>query len=537
MYISLYLYYFPLVIGNSFIFLSIILIYGVIIAYLSATVSKKTIHLILFNIMLFSFLISSTHTIQMEFPFLDDPYYYFTSVINILYTGSLTPILSTWHWIVSYLPYYPILHTWTASNLLIVGIIPSIESLKEATIFISFLNFLVPLFTYIFCKQITKNDNIALLSALVISSGFSFFQYHEQYMALTIYLVLFSILFRKEIQFRFLSITLFAALSISHRATVLILLFVFLTYFIIVVSANFRKNIRIDNINISILGITFMLTSLAIVHTAFLEGVINNIYFLSDSFAPYFLDKAVDDYSIKKSILLRMYDFFGYSKYLLFLASIAGLIYIFHKTEYRKKCFHYGVFYVSLLVLTILSGIIKMESMNRFLLFFYLFISFFSAVFIYKYLTKIGNRKKIMSIIVFGLLISSNAAYNIPIQFFDSEYSAIPPMNEYHHSGRWIYTNDNSNNYIVGVGLRHIVDYFGERPYSNVTVMPYNINSESVEYIPTNLLEDNTLVISDKFYGHYIGSTYKSLLVNTNTFYKYNYIYNSGEIYIAKSDI
>lgn len=488
--------------------------------------------------MIFSFLIAVISTIEMAFPFLDDPYYYFTSVLNILRTGSLSPSLSSWHWVVSFLPYYPILHTWTASVILIIGVIPSIESIRFATISMAFLNSLVPLLTYVFCKNISKNINISLLAATIMSSGFAFYQYHEQYMAVIIYLILFNVVFINKTPFRFLTVISLISFSMVHRASVFILLLFLVFNLILILLPYFKKSLLRENINSLILGIVLMLSSLVIIYIGFLKGLISeSAYFFTDPFTAHLLDKlGGSNIFATQSLFIRIYGFFSYSKYFIFILSILGILFItLQKDEVKNNYSSYILYYSSFLLLTIGGGLIKIQSIGRFILFFYLFIVLFSSTFIYELIPK-TNSKKVVLIVVLGALISSNALYNVPPQFFDARYSHLPPMDEYHSSGRWVYVNDDAKNYVVGPGLRHIADYFGEKPYSKTTVIDYHIKNGSVNLKVGMSSKSYTLILSTKFYGPYLQDVYIPLESDIKDHLtNHNLVYNSGEVLIMKS--
>jgi hypothetical protein len=538
-YISLYSYYFPSFLGNSLSYMVAVFTYAAVMSYLSIISDTKYAHLILLNLTIHAFLIAVLYCVETPFPFLDDPYYYFTSVLNIMRTGSLNPVLSDWHWIVSLLPYYPTLHTWTASVLLIIGVPPSIVSIRFATILIAFLNALVPLLTYMFCKFATKNVNISLLSATIMSSGFMFFQYHEQYMAIVLYLVLFSTLFRKEPSFRFLVIVSIISFSMVHRASILIILLLLLFQLTCLVPSSIKRLSSRNEINFLVLGVVLMLTNLTITYIGFLRGIISeSTYFFSDPFTNYLLEGSTGSVGLSsQSSLAIIYGYFSYSKFLILITSLCGLMLIMNlKSKNRDSYNLYIRYYLSFLILTIIGGLIKLESMCRFLLFFYLFMSLFSAIFIFKFSSSKLNFKKGIFIIMIGIIIGSNTLYNIPLQFFDAESHAVPPMDEYFNAGRWLYTNDNSNYYVVGAGLRHIPDYFGEKSSSKIRSIEYYIDNGKVDFKINVPFNSYTLILSKKFYGGYLSNFYCSLNTDLdNLLSTSNLVYNSGEIIITKT--
>jgi len=113
--------------------------------------------ILLLNVALFAFIKSIAQPINGLFLFLDDPYYYYALTLNILYTNGLEPILASWHWLVVFLPYYPMMHLWTAMAGIVIGLPHSIGNMRDFTLLISFLNSLIPIVTYLIVKISTKN--------------------------------------------------------------------------------------------------------------------------------------------------------------------------------------------------------------------------------------------------------------------------------------------------------------------------------------------------------------------------------------------
>lgn len=529
-YLALYIFKQPLFFGHAFTYLLCVFVYEIILVYLSISATSKNSDLIILSLMMFSFFNSLIYTIGMAFPFLSDPYYYFAGVLNILRTGSLNPVLASWYWLVSLLKYYPVLHIWAASNMLVIGITPSVESIRFATILVVFLNALVPLFTYTFCNNITKNINISLLASTIMSSQFVFYQYHEQYFAVLLYLILFNTISRKETNFRVLTVILLVVFSMVHRASVLILLLILSCYFLVLVLSPYKKMLLKREINILILGIVLMLTNLTIIYIGFLNGIIQNLNIFSDPFTTHLVDPIKNSIS-SQLLITKIYGYFSYSKYVIFLMSFIGIIFILLKNKDKTNYISYILYYIVCLSLTVCGGIILIESMNRFLLFLNLFIALFSALFFYICVTHTNNVKKVTLLIILGIFIGSNTLYCVPLQFIEPKsYVAAPPMNEFYNSGRWIYKYDSAENYIVEPNLRHIVDYFGEISYSKVTSIAskdYYSKNGSINLSPYNMSSnDHTFVIST--YKNFDTNNIKSQTIT------YKLVYSTGKIFIMK---
>ena len=220
-----YFYFFPTLINP--LFSDILIVMGVLLLLCCLTYasikakSSREVILVLLAIMLVSILARLIPHLRLAYPPLHDPYFYFISFLNILEHGTLQPILSWWYPLLDMHLQWPVMHLLGAMTAQVTGI----DSMW-------FLRFQAPLLGAVFslavfalAKEATKNNTIALLSALFASASdvviFYQAQYHPQGFAL-IFFVLFLYIYLKSrttgrLSYRVGALMCIAVLVLSHH--------------------------------------------------------------------------------------------------------------------------------------------------------------------------------------------------------------------------------------------------------------------------------------------------------------------------------
>ncbi len=220
-----YFYFFPTLINP--LFSDILIVLGVLLllccliyASIKAKSSREVI-LVLSAIMLLSILARLVPHLRLVYPPLHDPYFYFISFLNILEHGTLQPILSWWYPLLDMHLQWPVMHLLGAMTAQVTGI----DSMW-------FLRFQAPLLGAVFslavfalAKEGTKNNTIALLSALFASASdvaiFYQAEYHPQGFA-SIFFVLFLYIYLKSritgrLSYRVLALMCIGVFVLSHH--------------------------------------------------------------------------------------------------------------------------------------------------------------------------------------------------------------------------------------------------------------------------------------------------------------------------------
>lgn len=510
-YFSVYFYMFPNpVIIDQMIFFCVVIVY--FLALLSLCFKQNvSVFIVLLNVALFAFIKSAAQPINGLFLFLDDPYYYYAMTLNILYTYSLEPVLASWHWLVSFLPYYPMMHLWTAMVETLIGIPPSVEGMRCSTLFISFLCSLIPIVTYLITTEVTKKLKMGLISAVVVaaSSGMVFYQYQQQYFPILFFVLLILFLVKKHQNYVLLGLIVVFALSMSHRASNIILMSIFSLYLVLVlvfpkIARESEKYytvchnliLRNDDQKFTLLFtlLVLMAANIFVFHTQFFKDLISvsRDFFLNPFYDFYYQPNylASSDLIQPLGMTESIYTNLSFMKYVIFLISILGLIYFaIHLLNTQKSEIKAPIVYLycAVSLLTFTSGLIYMEAISRFYIFLVPIVAIFSSYALVKLHIKSAYVGKFMVLMVV-LVLSADFIYAMPpALLFGGQYYVEPPLGAYRSAGGWIYAYDDSDEYQVLAPYVHVIDFFAQKPRGKVSIVEPDVfigGSKSLDRLP-----------------------------------------------------
>ncbi len=196
-----YFYFFPTLItplfSDTLIVSGILLLLSCLIYASVKANSSREVVLVLLGVILVSILARSIPHLRLAYPPFGDPYFYAISALNIIDYGTLQPMLAGWYSGIIVHLHWPIMHLVAAIAVKLSGI----DSMWFFRFQEPLLSGLFVLAVFALAKEATKNNTIALLSALLaaLSDVVIFYQaeYHPQGFAL-IFFVLFLYLYLKS---------------------------------------------------------------------------------------------------------------------------------------------------------------------------------------------------------------------------------------------------------------------------------------------------------------------------------------------------
>jgi len=179
--ITAYIYFFPTFINPLFsdilIVLGVLLLVSCLIYASIKAKSSREVALVLLGIMLLSILARSIPHLRLAYPPLADPYYYAISALNIIDYGTLQPILTDWFGGIRAHLHWPMMHLFTAGAVKITGI----DSMWFFRFQQPLLGGIFALTVFALAKEVTRNNTIALLSALFASLSDVVIYYQSEY--------------------------------------------------------------------------------------------------------------------------------------------------------------------------------------------------------------------------------------------------------------------------------------------------------------------------------------------------------------------
>lgn len=271
-----------------------------------------------------------------------------------------------------------------------------------------------------------------------------------------------------------------------------------------------KLDLRYD---ISVILFFMSASMLFIFHTAFLGNLSSVFDFFAHPFYLEFVDQP-DNLIVTQGLgtMEHMYQIFAYSKYLIFALSIFGLLYYTYilyiskrnpiGNNIDKKIIY---LYFSSFFLSILSGLVLLEAIGRFYLFFVPLMAILCSYFItniHKNHPSVGKTLLlILSLALFGNFIFATP----PALLFDGEYYIDPPVEQYFSTGRWVNIYDNSFFLQVMESHEHVIDFYAERP-------PYRSKVISVSdlYHQLNYSNNSPLIVGNIGNTSYIYKKYFS---------------------------
>ena len=431
-----------------------------------------------------------------------------------------------------------------------IGIPPSVEGMRCSTLFISFLCSLIPIVTYLITTEVTKNLKMGLISAVMVaaSSGMVFYQYQQQYFPVLFFVLLVLFLVKKHQNYVLLGLIVAFALSMSHRASNIILMSIFTIYLVLIlvlpriarVSENYYTICHNLILQKADQKFTLLFTLLVLIaanifvfHTLFFEDLVSRSqdFFLNPFYDFYYQPNylASSDLIQPLGMTESIYTNLSFMKYVIFLISILGLIYLaIHLLNTQKSEIKVQIVYLycAVSLVTFTSGLIYMEAISRFYIFLVPIVAILSSYALVKLQTKSAYVGKFMVLMVV-LVLSADFIYGMPpALLFGGQYYVEPPLAAYHSAGGWIYAYDDSDEYQVLTPYVHVIDFFAQKPRSKVSMVETDVligGSKSLDRLPLLIgcLDRPSASISRSFS--------KSSVIDTKPIEdKFNEVYDNG---------
>lgn len=497
-----YFYFFPTVINPLFsdvlIVLGVLLLLSCLIYASIKAKSSRDVILVLLGIMLLSILARSIPHLRLAYPPFADVYYYAISALNIIDYGTLQPILGDWYPGIYAHLHWPVMQLFTATAVKITGI----DSMWFFRFQEPLLGGIFVLTVFALAKEATKDNTIALLSALIASASdvviYYQSEYHPQGFAV-IFFVLFLYLYLKSrtmggVRYRVLALLCLMLFLASHHFSslfVALLAFVFIGLNQIAsvlpqwigrvtqVAREVRADYNLWTL-IAVTGIAYHL----MIYLSLLRGFIRR--FIEPQLAPGAELLAV---GAAVPMLTTLLNSAKWGIFLLAVYSIVKIIRTPRPHEFRLLVLLACILFAGFVATYLIRG-----PVDRMITFYVPLISVFAAMTVHKLFTlnKVPLRRtqmiKVTTVLMVGLLLVAGFFNGFPVRalyFKSSQISNhhLPKMDEFKVAGEWtgIYIPSNSK---IGTGghIRTVPFFFGKRSYNKV-IFPVRSITAPIDYI------------------------------------------------------
>lgn len=505
-----YFYFFPTFItpllSDALIVLGVLLLLSCLIfASLKAKSSGEVI-LVLPAVILASILARAIPHLRLSYPPLGDPYFYAISTLNIMEYGTLEPILAGWYSGVLAHLHWPMMHLFTAIAVKLTGI----DSMWFFRFQEPLLGGLFALAVFTLAKEATRNNTIALLSALFasLSDVVIFYQseYHPQGFALIVF-VLFLYIYLKsrttgKLRYQILALACLVVFVASHHFSslfvgLLAISFVGMNHLISILPQRLgqitqaARAIRADYnlwLIVAVAGLAY--------HFWIYEGLLRNIVRRYGGYGVIMLEPGniLLDVGASTPMYITLLNAIKWGILLLAVPAIIRVIRTSRPHEARLLVMLACVLFAGFAGTFIVWG-----PVDRIIAFYAPLVSVFAAMTVHKLFTlnQSSNWRnqtiKITTVLIVGLLLAAGffRGINIPAFYFQSSqvnsyywYSnRLPKMEEYKGAGEWtgMYIPQNLR---VGAGwyIRTFPFFFGKRSLPNVSYAEENPTAR-VDYI------------------------------------------------------
>lgn len=493
-----YFKYFPTIINSESTNILIVLLVFLLTSLLvyGAFIIKKStdIYFLLPQSLIFAFIARAIPNLRLSYPPLHDPYYHYVCTLNVLEYGTLKPVLGWWYSGVNTQLHWPDMHLLTTVLVHITDIdVMQVFRFQEPAMGMVFF-----LAVFILAKAVTKNDGIAMLSALFASlTGVAIFyqsEYHPQGLAI-IFLILLLYAFIKSrsrlinnIYFRYVALIFCITFVLSHYFTPLFLALIFIMYLMVLLMVRTLSSyapikdklykIAEDIESDYTFFIVVIISSLAYHFIVYTSAVDDFIRLVGTESAPqaHLVSIGQPDVPLLNSVL-------NSSKWGLFILAVISILWII-KTKNTNE-FRLAALFICIVFAGVIGNYVIASPLDRLICFYIPFAAVFGSLTLFRFSDEwFGsiqkNRKVILAVLIASILITAGFFNSqTPAYFFqDSEINTyywysnrLPKMEEYKTAGEWIdrYTTTDST-YNVDFHTRTIPFYYGKRPYQQVGV-------------------------------------------------------------------
>ncbi|KKG06890.1 hypothetical protein [Methanosarcina mazei] len=520
---------------TNLLLLSSSIIYFMLLVYGTFLIEKsKDLFYLMPQSLVMAFTVRAIPNLRLSYPPLHDPYFYITSVINIVDFGTLTPHLLKWYYQLDVLLSWPSLHILTSEIILL----SNVDTIQIMRYFNPLMGCIFLISVYILSYEITEDLKTSFVASLLASMGdlcvFYQSEYHPQGYSLIIYLFLIYIFFkskqkRSAINSSLLLLFVVSFVTIHHFSSIfLALLFFEVLIFLYVVKYilphGYLRNIltnEVKNIRLDINLVTFIVVFSISYHLFVYPNVMEHFIISATSYSPL----SAQLINVGKSVPLYK-TLISSSKWILFLLASISAINVIRKKENRM--FLLLIILICILFAGILGNYVVNSPLDRIILFYIPVTSIFAASTIVSLDSAFSKKNvfRISFIFFIGLVLTAGVLNSqTPCYFFENSdvnadywYSnQMPNMELYAATGFWIgnYTDIDSK---YGTEFdTYIVSYFyASRPLENISFVNnyQNIISHYFIYNPKIPYEQDGLIMN------------KELLFN------HHKIYNNNELEI-----
>jgi len=484
------------------------------------------IYFLLLQSLIFVFIARAIPNLRLSYPPLHDPYYHYVCTLNVLRYGTLKPFLGWWYSGVNTQLHWPDMHLLTTVLRHITDIdIMQIFRFQEPVIGMIFF-----LAVFILAKTVTKNDMIAMLSALFasISDIIIFYQseYHPQGFAIVLLILMLYAFIKSRsrlinnIYFRYVALIFCTAFMLSHYFTPLFLALIFSMYLtvLLIVRALSPYVIRdkfykiVENIKSGyIFPIIVIVSALAYHFVVYMMPVENSTRVVP---LEHFIRMAISELALHSHLIpIRQPDvplltsILRSSKWGLFILAIISILWII-KTKNTNE-FRLAVLFICIVFAGAIEYyVIAALALDRIISFYIPFAAVFGSLTFFRFrddwFRDIQKNKKMMLALLISSILITCGFFNsqTPAYFFqDSKLNTyywysntLPPTNEYKAAGNFINKTINETSfYYVNGDCLEIPFYFAGVSDQNFLYTEKIVNKASI--IKDVKSSDNKFVI------------------------------------------
>ncbi|MFC2021452.1 hypothetical protein ACFLU1_06725 [Chloroflexota bacterium] len=496
-----YFHFFP-TLGNP-VFSDILIVLGLLLllsCLIYASVKAKSsrdVILVLLGIMLLSILARSVPNLRLAYPPQADAYYYAISTLNIIDYGTLQPVLADWYGGVGAHLHWPMMHLFTAGAVKITGI----DSMWFFRFQEPLLGGLFALIAFALAREATKNNAIALLSALFASASdvaiYYQSEYHPQGFAVILFVFFLYIYLKSRttgrLSYSVLAIVVLAGLLLSHHFSSLFLALLSISFigFNHLISVLPRRIGRITQVAIEVradysLWIIIAVAGLAYHFMAY-TGVVQSFF---GRITGTQLEPSGELLAIGAAVPL-LTTLLNLTKYGIFLLATFSFIRVIRNP--RPHEFRLLVLLVCVLFAGFTATFILWGPVDRMILFYAPLVSIFAATTVHKLLTlsRVSLRRtqmiKVTTVLMVGILLVAGffngfSARQLYFKSSQVQNYVLPNIVEYKVAGEWTGIHISSDSRIgAGYYSRTFPFFFGKRSFNKV-IFPVYSPTASVDY-------------------------------------------------------
>ena len=463
--LTAYFRYFPLIISseitNIFIFFLVFLL-SALLVYGAFVIKKSTdIYFLIPQSLIFVFIARAIPNLRLSYPPLHDPYHHYVCTLNVLEYGTLKPILGWWYYGVDIQLHWPDIHL-LSTALVHIANIDVMQVFRFQSPAMGMISFLA---IFILAKVVTKNEGIAMLSALFASlnNNIIFYQaeYHPQGLTIVLLILLLYAFIKSRsglinnIYFRYVALIFCIAFILSHYFTSLFLALIFIMYLMVLLIARALSSY-------SIIRDKFyrMIEDIELDYTFFIVVIISSLsyHFVFYTRAATEFISLASELAVPHTALVSfgqpdiplLTSILNSSKWVLFILAVISILWII-KTKNTNE-FRLAILFICIVFSGVIGNYAITAPIDRLILYYYPCAAVFASLTLFRFrdvwfanIQK--NKKVILAVLIASLLITAGFfGSQTPAYFFkDSEINTyywssndLSSVSRYEVAGNWI---------------------------------------------------------------------------------------------------